>query len=75
VIDMARPSAIAGHKAPENHDDPRIIAETPQCLRDFNRLNGATATARELYDAMLEIHTDRVDPGSLWANAAKKAAS
>jgi glyoxylase-like metal-dependent hydrolase (beta-lactamase superfamily II) len=70
-------TVIAGHKAPENDDDPRIIAETRQYLRDFNRLNAATTTARELYDAMLEIYPDRVNPGSLWgaANSAKKAAS
>jgi hypothetical protein len=62
---------------PGNEDDPRIIAETRQYLRDFDRLNAATTTARELYDAMLEIYPDRVNPGSLWgaANAAKKAAS
>jgi glyoxylase-like metal-dependent hydrolase (beta-lactamase superfamily II) len=69
-------AVIAGHKVPENDDDPRIIAETRQYLRDFNRLNTATTTARELYDAMLEIYPDRVNPGSLWAaaNAAKKHA-
>ena len=77
-LEALNPKAvIAGHKAPENDDDPRIIAETRQYLRDFNRLNAATTTARELYDAMLEIYPDRVNPGSLWgaANAAKKAAS
>ena len=70
-------TVVAGHKVPENDDDPRIIAETRQYLRDFNRLNAATATARELYDAMLEIYPDRVNPGSLWgaANIAKKPAS
>jgi glyoxylase-like metal-dependent hydrolase (beta-lactamase superfamily II) len=69
-------AVIAGHKVPENDDDPRIIAETRQYLRDFNRLNTATTTARELYDAMLEIYPDRANPGSLWgaANTAKKHA-
>ena len=69
-------AVIAGHKVPENDDNPRIIAETRQYLRDFNRLNAATTTARELYYAMLEVYPDRVNPGSLWgaANAAKKAA-
>jgi glyoxylase-like metal-dependent hydrolase (beta-lactamase superfamily II) len=74
-LEALKPKAvIAGHKAPENDDDPRIIAETRQYLRDFNRLNAATTTARELYDAMLEIYPDRVNPGSLWgaANTAKK---
>ena len=77
-LEALKPKAvIAGHKVPENEDDPRIIAETRQYLRDFNRLNAVTTTARELYDAMLEIYPDRVNPGSLWgaANAAKKGAS
>lgn len=69
-------AVIAGHKVPENDDDPRIIGETRQYIRDFNRLDQATTTARQLYDAMLELHPDRVNPGSLWgaANAAKKSA-
>jgi glyoxylase-like metal-dependent hydrolase (beta-lactamase superfamily II) len=77
-LEGLRPRAVvAGHKVPENDDDPRIIAETRQYLRDFNRLNDTTATPRELYDAMLEIYPDRVNPGSLWgaANIAKKPAS
>jgi glyoxylase-like metal-dependent hydrolase (beta-lactamase superfamily II) len=76
-LEALKPKAVvAGHKVPDNDDDPRIIAETRQYLRDFNRLNKATSTARELYDAMLEIYPDRVNPGSLWgaANAAKKQA-
>jgi hypothetical protein len=56
---------VAGHKVPDNDDDARIIAETRQYLCDFNRLNAATTTARELYGAMLEIYPDRVNPGSL----------
>ena len=45
-------------------------------LRDFDRLNEATANARQLYDAMLELYPDRANPGSLWgaANTAKKQA-
>ena len=69
-------TVIAGHKVPENQDDPRIIAETRQYLRDFNRLDATTTTARELYDAMLELYPDRANPGSLWGGAkvAKKSA-
>ncbi len=76
-LESLKPRAvIAGHKVPENADDPRIIAETRQYIRDFNRLDAATTTARQLYDAMLEIYPDRVNPGSLWgaSNAAKKQA-
>jgi glyoxylase-like metal-dependent hydrolase (beta-lactamase superfamily II) len=76
-LETLRPKAVvAGHKIPENDDDPRIIDETRQYLRDFNRLNAKTSTARELYDAMLEIYPDRANPGSLWggANKAKELA-
>src|SRR6476659_4609482 len=76
-LEGLKPKAVvAGHKVPENDDDPRIIAETRQYLRDFNRLNAATTTARELYDARLEIYPHRCNPGSFWgaANATKKAA-
>ncbi len=62
-------AVIAGHKIPENSDEPRIIAETRQYLRDFNRLDETTATAHELYDAMLELYPDRANPGSLWGGA------
>jgi glyoxylase-like metal-dependent hydrolase (beta-lactamase superfamily II) len=65
---------VAGHKNPELPDDPKILAGTKQYLADFNRLDAQTATAAELYDAMLKIYPDRANPGSLWggANRAKQ---
>jgi glyoxylase-like metal-dependent hydrolase (beta-lactamase superfamily II) len=77
-LEALNPQAVvAGHKIPENNDEPRIIAQTRQYLRDFNRLDQATTTARELYDAMLELYPDRANPGSLWGGAkvAKKGVS
>lgn len=73
---LAPRTVIAGHKVPENPDDPRIIGETRQYIRDFNRLNEATTTARELYDAMLQLYPNRINVGSLWgaANIAKRQA-
>jgi glyoxylase-like metal-dependent hydrolase (beta-lactamase superfamily II) len=74
-LEALKPNAVvAGHKIPENGNAPRIIVETQQYLRDFNRLDAATTDARQLYDAMLELYPDRVNPGSLWgaANKAKK---
>jgi len=76
-IEALQPLAvIAGHKIPENADDPRIIGETRRYIQDFNRLEAATTTARQLYDAMLELYPERANPGSLWgaANVAKKQA-
>ena len=65
---------VAGHKVPANDDDPRCIADTRRYILDFIRLNDETATANELYQRMLALHPDRVNPGSLWssAQAAKK---
>lgn len=74
-LDALKPKAVvAGHKIPENDDNPHNIAETRQYLRDFDRLNETTRTVMELYQAMLALYPDRANPGSLWrsASAAKK---
>lgn len=69
-------AVVAGHKIPGNDDNPKIVDETRQYLRDFIRLNDSTRTARELYDQMLALYPDRANPGSLWsaANTAKSQA-
>jgi glyoxylase-like metal-dependent hydrolase (beta-lactamase superfamily II) len=70
TIETLKPRAvIAGHKKPEKDDSPRIIEETRQYIRDFERVAEMTTTARELYDKMLEIYPDRANPGSLWGSA------
>jgi glyoxylase-like metal-dependent hydrolase (beta-lactamase superfamily II) len=60
---------IAGHKKPGTDDSPRIIEETRQYIRDFDRLAQTSTSARELYDKMLELHPNRANPGSLWGSA------
>ena len=70
TIESLNPRAVvAGHKRPENNDNPRIIEETRQYIRDFDRIVGTTRTARELYDEMLKLYPDRVNPGALWSSA------
>jgi glyoxylase-like metal-dependent hydrolase (beta-lactamase superfamily II) len=70
TIESLKPLAvIAGHKKPEKNDNPRIIEETRQYIRDFDRLAGMTTTARELYDEMLQLYPNRANPGSLWGSA------
>ena len=75
-IEALRPRAVvASHKRPENGDKPAIIEETRQYIRDFDRLAASTRTAQELYDQMLALYPNRVNPGwALWssARAAKK---
>ena len=44
------------------------IEETRQYIRAFDRL-AETTTARELYDQMLSLYPDRINPGMLWASA------
>ena len=70
-IESLEPRAVvASHKRPENDDNPRIIEETRQYIRDFDRLVEETKTAQELYDKMLELYPNRVNPGwALWSSA------
>ena len=70
-IESLNPRAVvASHKRPENDDNPKIIEETRQYIRDFDRLVNQTKTAQELYDKMLELYPNRVNPGwALWSSA------
>jgi glyoxylase-like metal-dependent hydrolase (beta-lactamase superfamily II) len=70
-IESLNPRAvIASHKRPSNDDNPRIIEETRQYIRDFDRIAEMTNTAQELYDKMLELYPNRVNPGwALWSSA------
>ena len=70
TIETLHPRAvIAGHKRPGTDDDPRIIEETRQYIRTIDRLAQTTTTARELYDQMLLLYPERVNPGALWSSA------
>jgi glyoxylase-like metal-dependent hydrolase (beta-lactamase superfamily II) len=70
-IESLNPRAvIASHKRPSNDDNPRIIEETRRYIHDFDRLVEMTATAQELYDKMLELYPNRINPGwALWSSA------
>jgi len=70
-IESLNPRAVvASHKRPENDDNPRIIEQTRQYIRDFDRLAAATTSTQELYDTMLELYPNRVNPGwALWSSA------
>ena len=71
TIESLNPSAVvASHKRPENDDHPRIIEETRQYIRDFDRLVEMTTSAQDLFDKMLELYPNRVNPGwALWSSA------
>ena len=59
-------AAVAGHKNPDNSDDPENIAATKKYLEDFERLNSETSSAKELFDKMFALYPERANPGSLW---------
>lgn len=70
MIETLRPRAVvAGHKRPGRADAPEIVGETRQYIRDFDRITANTQTAKELYDQMLAIYPDRVNPAVLWNSA------
>ncbi len=70
TVESLKPrTVIAGHKKPEKNDSPRIIEETRQYIRDFDRFAEMTTTHRELYDKMLQLYPNRANPGSLWGSA------
>jgi len=49
---------------------PEIIEETRRYIRDFDRLVTTTSSAQELYDKMLALYPNRVNPGwALWSSA------
>jgi glyoxylase-like metal-dependent hydrolase (beta-lactamase superfamily II) len=70
-IESLNPQAvIASHKRPGSNDNPQIIEETRQYIHEFDQLAETTASAQELYDKMLELYPNRVNPGwALWSSA------
>jgi hypothetical protein len=45
-----------------------FIEETRHYVRGYDRIAETTNTARALYDHVLALHPDRVNPGALWAS-------
>ena len=70
TIESLKPGAVvAGHKRPSAADTPNIVAETRQYIRDFDRIAADAQTAQELYNQMLALYPNRVNPGALWSSA------
>jgi glyoxylase-like metal-dependent hydrolase (beta-lactamase superfamily II) len=60
---------IAGHGVVDPDSSPRHIDETRRYILDLNAIVASTSTALDVYERMLALHPDRVNPGSLWATA------
>ncbi len=71
-IEALKPQAVVvGHGPLDPDNSPRHIRETRSYIQDFVRVDAEAKTARELYDRMLALYPDRINPGSLWGSAAK----
>jgi glyoxylase-like metal-dependent hydrolase (beta-lactamase superfamily II) len=60
---------VAGHKKVENKNDPKIIAESQQYLRDFSRIVAEETTAASIVARMVERYPDWEDLRTLWHSA------
>ncbi len=70
TIEKLSPRAVvAGHKRPERADDPTILEQTRQYIRDFEALAARTTTPLELYTEMTARPPDRFNRGALWGSA------
>src|SRR6266581_1588042 len=69
IEELSPRAVVAGHKRPERPDDPKILEETRQYIRDFDALAARTATPLELYTEMTARHPDRFNRGALWGSA------
>lgn len=69
-IESLHPKAVvAGHGVLDPDSSPRHIEETRRYLRDFVASLASSSTAIELYETMLSLYPNCVNPGSLWAAA------
>jgi glyoxylase-like metal-dependent hydrolase (beta-lactamase superfamily II) len=70
TIESLKPvAAIAGHKRPGAPDTPNNIEATRKYIRDFDRIASHTKTALDLFNEMLAIYPERVNPAVLWYSA------
>jgi glyoxylase-like metal-dependent hydrolase (beta-lactamase superfamily II) len=69
-IESLHPKAVvADHGVLDPDSSPRHIEETRRYRRDFIASLASSSTAIELYETMLSLYPNRVNPGSLWAAA------
>jgi glyoxylase-like metal-dependent hydrolase (beta-lactamase superfamily II) len=60
---------VAGHKKVENNNDPKIIGESQQYLRDFSRIVAEETTAADIVARMVERYRDWGNLRTLWHSA------
>ncbi|MEU8824749.1 MBL fold metallo-hydrolase [Streptomyces sp. NPDC048636] len=70
VLESLNPRAVvAGHKNRELPDDPAVIGQTRQYLRDARRLLAEKPTPRQFFDEIVARYPDRLNVGPVWYGA------
>jgi glyoxylase-like metal-dependent hydrolase (beta-lactamase superfamily II) len=60
---------VAGHKKVDNNNDPKIIGETQQYLRDFSQIAAEETTTADIVARMVERYPDWDNLRTLWHSA------
>jgi hypothetical protein len=60
---------VAGHKKVDNDNDPKIIAESQQYLRDLSRAVAEESTVESIVARMVELYPDWQNHRTLWYSA------
>ncbi len=60
---------VAGHKKVDNDNDPKIIAQSQQYLRDFSRIVDEETTTAAVVTRMVELYPDWENLRTLWHSA------
>ena len=60
---------VAGHKKVDNNNDPKIIGESQQYLRDFSRIAAEETTVAGIVARMVEPYRDWENLRTLWHSA------
>lgn len=72
-IEALKPKfVVAGHGPLEPDCNPSHIERTRRYIEWFDGLCQTTHSSNELYDRMLQLYPNRLNPGSLWAGAIKE---
>jgi glyoxylase-like metal-dependent hydrolase (beta-lactamase superfamily II) len=60
---------VAGHKKVGHDNDPKIIGESQQYLRDFTRIAAEETTTADIVARMAELYPDWENLRTLWHSA------
>lgn len=60
---------VGGHSDPESSFGPEAIEETKKYFEDFERIAEGAESADEVYEKMMEVYPEKLNPGSLWSGA------